>query len=274
MKIIISHDIDHITTWEHYKDLIIPKFYIRSFIEFFSGYITFNEITGRFMELISNKLHNINELLLFDRKNSIPSTFFIGVENSLGLSYSIRNAKKWADEIIANGFDVGVHGINYAKPEKVVKEKEKFKDITNLKEFGIRMHYLRTNKNTLEYLADSGFLFDSTVFKLKKPYKIRNMWEFPAHIMDSYIIQTNGRQRKGLSEIIDDTISIIKIASDNELPYLIVLFHDRYFSDNFLTWKKWYIWLIDWLKSQGYEFITFRTAITELEGKINKTIIS
>jgi hypothetical protein len=44
MKIIISHDIDHITVFEHKKDLIIPKFIIRSFIELGLGYISFSEL--------------------------------------------------------------------------------------------------------------------------------------------------------------------------------------------------------------------------------------
>ncbi len=32
MKIIISHDVDHITVLEHNRDLIIPKFIVRSFL--------------------------------------------------------------------------------------------------------------------------------------------------------------------------------------------------------------------------------------------------
>jgi hypothetical protein len=30
MKVIISHDVDHVSVIEHKKDLIIPKFWIRS----------------------------------------------------------------------------------------------------------------------------------------------------------------------------------------------------------------------------------------------------
>ena len=28
MKVIVSHDIDHVTVWEHYNDMIVPKFVI------------------------------------------------------------------------------------------------------------------------------------------------------------------------------------------------------------------------------------------------------
>jgi len=36
MKIIISHDVDHLSVKEHiFKDLIVPKFFIWQFIEFY-----------------------------------------------------------------------------------------------------------------------------------------------------------------------------------------------------------------------------------------------
>lgn len=90
MKIIISHDVDHITVWEHRKDLIIPKFIMRSFIEFTLGYISTSEIRNRFKEFVKNKWQNIKELIEFDRENKIPSTFFIGVANGMGLNYSLK----------------------------------------------------------------------------------------------------------------------------------------------------------------------------------------
>ena len=39
MKVIISHDIDHITAREHLTDTIIPKFIIRNKIELLTGKI-------------------------------------------------------------------------------------------------------------------------------------------------------------------------------------------------------------------------------------------
>ncbi len=88
MKIIVSHDVDHLSVIEHYKDLIIPKLIIRSFLEKFKGRISVKELRGRIISLFTNKLQNIEELILFDKDNNVPSTFFVGVENGLGLSYS------------------------------------------------------------------------------------------------------------------------------------------------------------------------------------------
>ena len=79
MKVIISHDVDHIKVWEHKRDLIIPKFIARSFIEFVLGYISFFELKNRGKSIIENRWQNLEELLQFDKENDVPSTFFIGV---------------------------------------------------------------------------------------------------------------------------------------------------------------------------------------------------
>ena len=99
MKIIISHDVDHITVWEHKKDLIISKFIVRSFIEFGLGYISPVELKIRFKSLLENKWQNIEELMQFDKENEIPSTFFVGIVNGLGLSYSLKDAEFWIKRI-------------------------------------------------------------------------------------------------------------------------------------------------------------------------------
>lgn len=93
MKAIISHDVDHITVWEH-KDLIVPKFLIKSTIELLSGTIPFRDYLSRYEDLIKNKWQNIEELIKFNTKNGIPSTFFLGVNNGVGLVYSLENADR------------------------------------------------------------------------------------------------------------------------------------------------------------------------------------
>ena len=100
MKIIISHDVDHITPWEHKKDLIIPKFIVRSFIEFGLRYISLFELRSRFKSLVENKWQNIEELMRFDRENEIPSTFFLAVNTGKGLSYSVDDAQLWIKRIL------------------------------------------------------------------------------------------------------------------------------------------------------------------------------
>jgi len=90
MKVIVSHDIDHISASEHYfKDLIVPKHLVRSKIEFLTGKIGIGELANRYMELFRNKWHNLDELQSFNKQHSLPNTFFIGVQNGLRFSFSL-----------------------------------------------------------------------------------------------------------------------------------------------------------------------------------------
>jgi hypothetical protein len=153
MKVIFSHDIDHLTVKEHLSDTIIPKFIIRNKIELFTGKISFKEFNLRIKKLFKNKLNNIEELIKYNEKHDIPGTFFIGVNNGVGLNYSLELASEWISFITKSGVDCGVHGIAYDKYEDVKKEYDLFKSISGLTDFGIRMHYLRNDKNTFSNLS-------------------------------------------------------------------------------------------------------------------------
>jgi len=268
MKIIISHDVDHITVWEHRKDLIIPKFLGRNIIELVIGTLTYKEFLLRFTNLFKNKWHNIEELIDFDGKESIPSTFFIAVANELGLSYSIKDAEFWIKKILQKKFDVGLHGIAFDNSKNIKNEYNIFKKISKLNDFGIRMHYLRNNDNTVKYLNNAGYIFDSTLFELRNPFKVGDIWEFPLHIMDSYLFHKNSRwQNQTLEQVKDKTKRKIEEACKKDIKYFTILFHSRSFNNSFSNWKNWYIWVIEYLKNNGFEFINYREAIKELENK-------
>jgi len=266
MKIIISHDIDHITVLEHNRDLIIPKLIIRSFIELGLGYISISEMIKKFSESLKNKWQNIEELMKFDKENNVPSTFFVGVSKGKGLCYSLENAEYWVKKIVEQGFDVGVHGIAYDNYELIKTEFDTFKKISDLKTFGIRMHYLRHNEYTLDFLNKTGYLFDSSIYGLKNPYKVGSLWEFPLHIMDGYIFCKKSRwQNVFLEKAKQETRSLIEKAHENDINYFTILFHDRYFSESFKQWKEWYLWLIYYLKKNNFEFTTFNDAVDTIE---------
>jgi peptidoglycan/xylan/chitin deacetylase (PgdA/CDA1 family) len=265
MKIIISHDVDHITVWEHKKDLIIPKFLARNMIELTSGAISGKECYLRFTSIFKNKWHNIEELIDFDGKESIPSTFFIAVDNALGLHYSLKDANFWIKKISQKNFNVGLHGIAFDNFKDIKNEYNIFKKILKLDDFGIRMHYLRNNYNTLRYLNDTGYIFDSTLYKFQNPFKVGNLWEFPLHIMDGYLFNKNSRwQNQTLEQVKDETKRKIDEAHKKDIKYFTILFHDRYFNISFKNWKDWYIWVIGYLKNNGLEFANYKEAIREL----------
>jgi hypothetical protein len=266
MKAIISHDIDHITAWEHFtRDLIIPKFIVRSGIELLSDKISFSEYYYRLADLFKNKWQNLDELVSFNQSIGVPSSFFIGVANGLGLSYQPEASAYWTKKLIDKGCEVGVHGIAFENPMLIKKEYEDFQKISGLGTFGMRTHYIRKNTQTFRFMAETGYFYDSSEHAFKNPYRIGDMWEFPIQVMDGWVIE-NGRrwQTHNLSQAIDATKRLIEEAYEKSLPYLGIDFHDRYFSKSFQTWMAWYTWLIGYLNECEIGFCNFRQAVGEV----------
>lgn len=266
MKAIISHDVDHIDTWEHRADLIIPKFLVRSAVELLRGGISTSEFRNRLSEtFITRKWQNIEDLIRYDRQCGVPATFFVAVNRGLGLSYSQHQASYWIKKILQAGFDVGVHGICFHDLAGIEKEYRMFSEISGLQNFGIRMHYLRMEKYTLEMLSHAGYMYDATVYDLTAPFRVGNLIEFPLQIREAKVLYPYSTFRTvPLQEAIGLTKQSIDLAIREGLPYLTVLFHDRYFSASFQTWLDWYKWLIQYLKSCGIPLISYKQAAIEL----------
>lgn len=264
MKIIISHDVDHLFGKDHCFDLIYPKLWVRSTLEFLKRYYGFSEWLARMCSPFKKKRHNIEEIMRFDTQHSIPSTFFFGMKKGLGMAYSKKDAGKIIKIVQASGFDVGVHGVSYNCFEEMKAEYDSFRKIVGKTDFGIRMHYVRFDDSTFNNLAKCGYLFDSTEFNkkkghlIKKPYKVDAMYEFPLCIMDGYLSPL-------LEDKIAETKELIMEAEKNDLPYLTILFHDYQFSKAYNTEKQWYVWVVKWLEDNGYKFISYRDAILEMD---------
>ncbi len=267
MKAIISHDIDHITAWEHLsKDTILPKFVARSNIELFSGKISIQEYMNRMRSFFTNKWQNIYELIDFNQSRKVPSSFFIGVQNGLGLSYSAATAGLWIKLILEKDCEIGAHGIAFENYSDVKQEHDLFQQLSALSHFGLRMHYVRKNEHTFSYMEKSGYTYDSTEHAFKNPYKIGNMWEFPFQIMDGWVIEKGQRwQTQNFEQAKENTKVLIEEAYKNNLNYLGIDFHDRYFSKSFKTWMDWYMWLVEYLQQNKIECINFKGAMSELE---------
>lgn len=267
MKAIVSHDIDHLTLTEHYlNDTIVPKFFIRTFIELTSGKISVTEFMHRFGDVFKNQWQHIEELHAFNIKNGVPTTYFIGVKRGLGLSYSQQQSEYWIKKMLQLGCRVGVHGIEFASIEKISEEYNLFKRLSLQQSFGTRMHYIRKNESTFTNMAKAGYVFDSSEMDYKAPYKINTMWEFPFQLMDSYVIEKPKQwQSRNFQQSCEESKRVIDKVVQLNLPYLGIDFHDRYFSASHKTWKEWYMWLIEYLRAQKIEFIDFNSAIKELE---------
>lgn len=269
MKAIISHDIDHISVSEHlFRDVIIPKYFMRMHIELFTGKISSREYFLRWSDIIKNKWQNVDELITFNNINNVPSSFFIAVNKGVGLNYSNAAALVWIEQMLSRRCELGLHGIAFDNKQSIESEYDLFKSLTNLNQFGIRMHYVRNTDSTYSMLSQAGYRYDSTEHAFKNPYKIGQMWEFPFQIMDGWIIENyKSWQSIHLQQAKENTIKLIDKAADLNLSYLGIDFHDRYFSHSFKTWLEWYMWLVEYLKTNGIEFVNFNQAIQELESK-------
>lgn len=269
MQAIISHDIDHMTLSEHYfRDLIVPKFFVRSKIEFLRGKISFGELVRRVGDIFKNKWQNIDELIQYNASQNIPSSFFIGVQNGVGLNYPQAAAAHWIARMLEQHCEVSLHGIEFENFDKIKSEYDLFAGLSHQSTFGIRMHYVRTNEQTFNNMAKAGYAYDSTEMGFKAPYRIGSMWEFPFQVMDSYIIEKPKQwQSKKLEQAKDETKALIDKAFDMQLPYLGIDFHDRYFSPSFKTWMDWYTWLTQYLVQNKIACINFKTAVEQLNAQ-------
>lgn len=265
MKFIISHDIDHLHTWEHWNDLILPKAFVRGKIEMLKGRISPAEYLSRYAELFTNRMNNIDELIRFDKEQNVPSAFFISVEKGLGLSYSRHHAKPFMKKILDSGLELGVHGMCFDADKGIGEELETFRSLSGSLPAGIRMHYMRMNEHTLSYLSEAGYQFDSSEYALKNPYKTGTLWEFPVCLMDSYEIYNKPYLK--LNQLKEQAITRIRTAEKEGLKYFTVIFHDRYFTPKFSLFQKWYMWLIQWIRDNHFEISGFPDAIKELENQ-------
>lgn len=267
MKVIVSHDVDHLFVGEHiWNDLIIPKQILRSHIELLSGKISWKEYGLRWHELMDGKMHNIPSLHAFNREFQIPATWFFATSKGRGLHYDCSKIIPFVEYLIKDKTQIALHGIEYTKEEILHNEKTKLERILRHPVRGIRMHYLKKNHHTLQKISSLGFLYDSSCYEMKNPYKIGNMWEFPIHVMDGFILEQGKRyQSRNLQQCLKNTFETIDLALKAEIRYFVVDFHDRYFHEKFQTWKKWYIQTMEFFKKNNFVFISFEEAVEELQ---------
>lgn len=262
MKIIVSHDVDHLALVEHWRDRFYPGLWYKGI----KGVLKQSLSPKEFLQRAFNfKLENIKELHEFNQKHKVQETFFFGMANALGLSYHYKKAGPYIDYLEKNGVDIGLHGIGYNSYEALLSETSKLFELLSAKRaIGIRNHYLRKTDNTLDFANRIGFTFDSTYNELKKPWKVGNLWEIPISVMDASILSPVGGK---LTSAKEKSETLLQQALDLKLPYFVINFHDVYFSKQYSEYKDWYCWLINYLHSEKFEFISFSKALKEL----NKT---
>lgn len=262
MKIILSHDIDHLYWKEHYiKDMYLPGVFYRNTKGLLNKDISFNVYKKRIKCL--GRIHRIPELIKFYNKKYIKANFFFGMDNALHLSYNYKNTQPLVKDILEEGHNVGVHGIAFNDKNQIKKEYQRFKEVSGTDSFGLRTHYLRLSGYSHCFFDKQGYLFDSSIDCIMHPFKVNKMWEIPISIMDASLVK-NAQLNQNLNLWKERSLERLEKAKELKLPYFVVNAHDAYFSDEFPVIRDWYIWLVDLLQTKKYKFVTFEQAVSEL----------
>lgn len=265
MKVIVSHDVDHISFREHwFRDVFIPKWLVKNLLYAATGRVPFSLTARRWAAVLDPTMHNVPALMETDRRFGIPSTFFVGMSHGLGMSYPLAAAAQLVRQIRDNGFPVGVHGIAYEKGNAIQAEHDRFRALcADGRPFGIRNHYLRFTPATPELQNRAGYLFDSSDYGVKAPYIVNGLTEFPVCLMDSCLL-TLGRNAP--DEVRKRTLAELEKGERQGLPFFTVIFHDFYFSSLFPDHMDWYLWLGQHLRDH-YEMTDFEGASRELTSR-------
>lgn len=269
MKVILSHDVDNLTRVEHANDKIIIKMIIRGILEFLLFRIDFKTLKNRLRLIKDNNLNNIEALTDLDSKYNTKATYFFAVENDNTLAYKAEAAIPLVKMVKDKGLNAGIHGIAFENYDDMKAEYDKFSRLHGISDFGIRMHYLRRNENTLGHMKKAGYLFDTTEYStdLKQPYiSEEGIVEVPTHIMDSYLFQQGGLQKFKLDYAIKYTKDIIDKNMDRDI-ILVINFHQEYFSNGWKDWMDWYTWFVEYCYENKIEFIDYQEVIDELKCK-------
>ncbi len=262
MKIIISHDVDHLRMGEHLKDTFLGGSILRTAKGLLKSSISFSQAMKRF----SLELNRVKELHEFNAQYGVRETFFFGMRKGLNLSYEYNDAFPLIKYLLDNDVLVGLHGMGYNSIELLKEERDRIASVLPVNyPLGIRNHYLRKDANTLSIMDKLGFVFDSTDYHLVAPHKVGNMWEIPISVMDAGFIS---HYKNDMDLLKQQTAAKLNEAMQLSLPFFVINFHDAYFNEGYPDFHKWYTWLVPYLKERDFRFINFSEAIKELNADL------
>ncbi|RZD44980.1 MAG: hypothetical protein CXT78_05700 [Thaumarchaeota archaeon] len=196
--------------------------------------------------------YNFPEFMEIEEKFGTKSTFFFRT------TYENGNVFDYEDEIkLLNNekWEIGLHldpsSVNDI--EKISKEKNIIEEIAHCKILGNRVHFLKTDKQLQEKLNKLGFIYDSSVKKIKDDYKedigyyIQDkIIEFPITIMDAYLFTYMKIKEEKIISLFDDVLEYSR-KINSEFNIISLLWHD-----NVLKMKggRMYSKILEFLSSQ------------------------
>jgi hypothetical protein len=284
----LTHDIDFLGIKLHSFDHSFAGFLYRaipgSIIEFFHKKISVSILLKNLTAAFKLPLVYLGVApdfwLQFDwyieHEKSHPSTYFLSpFKNRKGemvsskiraMPYQASEIPDIIDKLLANGDEIGVHGIDAW--HSVEKGKEEFNQISSLTgndSTGIRMHWLCSSPETYKALEQAGYNYDSTCgynetpgFKAGTfipfvPPGCTGLLEIPMHIQDCsmfYKSRMNLIEKEAMLLMESFVSQCAKMGG-----VLTCLWHDRSPAPE-RNWGDAYIKLINKIKDKGGHFAT------------------
>ncbi len=257
MKVILSHDVDHLFLYEHWTDSFIPGLCLRSIRAFLSG-VPLKIVLKRF----SLRQNRIEELVQFEKSQGASSSFFFGMQKGRNLSYNWKSSAAYIEILIKAGFEVGLHAQRAKTKSHYYTQMERMASLLPQDSIvGGRFHYLKVEDEGLNFLSEKGYQFDSSAYggDIKKTGKV---WNIPMSIMDAGSLS---HIKNNLEEVKKTTLNLLESSEKKGNDFFVVNFHDIYYSEGYPWHKEWYHWLIVVLKERGLEFCSFKEAIELME---------
>ena len=175
--------------------------------------------------------------------------------------YGIDEFSDMACEVIKNGFEVGVHGIDaWNNTEAASQELRRLASYMTGAETGIRMHWLYRDEDTFKVLDEAGFTYDSTfgyndavgykpgTVQVFQPLETEKLLELPLTIQDTALFYTD-RMDLSDNEALRQCYEIIEIHRMMG-GVLTLLWHDRSLAPERL-WGDIYIRLLKQVSDDG-----------------------
>lgn len=199
--------------------------------------------------------------------NKIPAR----VSSLRAAAYDLSDLSDWIRRLQDAGCEVGVHGIDaWHDLERATEEREKVVSVSGTNNPGIRMHWLLSDKDTLQILDKAGYDYDSTAGyneevgyhsgtnQVYQPSGVQRLLELPLHIQDGALFYP---QRLDLSEA--SALKLCAALAQHALKHggvLTTLWHDRSFGPE-RYWGEFYVGLIAMLKQFEPWFATARETV-------------
>jgi len=219
----LTHDVDFVSIRRHRFNHTFAGFLHRaligSVVRLFSGRLTFAGLLKNWLAVLSLPFVHLGILGDFwsqfrgymNLETPFKSTFFVlpfkgrpgtGVAGDnperRASAYDIMDIPEPVAELLGNGFEVGLHGIDaWQDTGSAIEEKERIKSITNDSNHpGVRMHWLCFGEDSFRILDEAGFYYDTTfgyndtagyragTAQAFQPLTSGNMLELPFQIQD------------------------------------------------------------------------------------------